>query len=1127
MIREHFNWTPSLTMAFTSAVIAITGGVTADAETLTATSLSELRTLSANNNNATISLAPGEYWIDGSERIDDNAAVFLNLGGDNNVYNLAGAEIKLDTRQLTGHGSLGRVVVVQISGSNTVVNDLNLKGYDVDLDTDPNAARSSGPGAQFVRITGDNLKLDGAEILTRGSTPYGYGDAFGKGGRPASSNLPAGEGGTPFINHDKASGVLVTGSTNAVVNDLDLTVNAFGHGFFVQGGSTDTTLTNSTVTGELFSTNDVIATPEYQEYGVTTHGNEIPADQLISGGEGGVRLYSGVSGFTVDNVVVTNMRTGFATSLGGGTKTLNNVEAYGTENAFDLGSNTTITNAKADGVNGPIVGTDRDNRSNSSIEVELVGDQPFNHNSPLIIVNGDDLNVTVTSDRPASDFDNNSVFRSAQFFYDNWRETNGATTYDVPGYDQTDSTLINDTNALLILGEQAEGNVGRSQGGVISNGKENFYDGVTLVQDESFLVVTDDKGLGNSGTETGAEFDRNGSVVFTGTATAQTFDDNGTVVADGSTLWIAAGVRVTDEKLTITGDGVDGRGALYSRGSEDTSTRFGSSNGGDQSTIFLDGDASIGVGTSGNQFLVGAIQGNGDLTKKGAGTLVIGKASALDGDLAVEQGHVTTRSGVVQNGLSIAAGASLGQISDIGVNTDGDVTLAGTLDLNERSDANTLTARIGRLDGAGRVTSSNAASGAGSRLTLDGNGADGNFTGRIDGAIDLIKSGTNAQTLSGTLTHTGTTVVNDGELLINGTHTNGGAYTVNGGTLGGSGSISATVQVNDGATLAPGAQGIDNTGTLNLGAGLNLAQGSTVQVEVSGGLRSDLINVTGATTLAGDLELTGANNFPDYRAVNLLSSGGGVTGTFRSVDSVIQTDNTGLAVTYTANTVNVTRARIGDANLDGDVDVFEFSGNGDAQTLTSNLGTTSGAVWAKGDFNGDGDVDVFEFSGNGDAQLLTSNIGFSAASSVSSLTAFAAVSIGDEADTAAAGAASGTYDPTTGVVVIEIGAGVGVVGLESLSGDRLLPANLGDALAASQTTATTIAFFDPTALEEGSFDLGAIVTPGTAVADLGFAFTPLGGDFTTVNLQVAPEPATLAMLAAGGLALLARRRRVG
>jgi hypothetical protein len=60
----------------------------------------------------------------------------------------------------------------------------------------------------------------------------------------------------------------------------------------------------------------------------------------------------------------------------------------------------------------------------------------------------------------------------------------------------------------------------------------------------------------------------------------------------------------------------------------------------------------------------------------------------------------------------------------------------------------------------------------------------------------------------------------------------------------------------------------------------------------------------------------------------------------------------------------------GDFSMDGDVDVFQFDGRGDAQLLSANLGHGPWASFAQGDANSDGDVDVFQFDGRGDAQLL-------------------------------------------------------------------------------------------------------------------------------------------------------------
>ncbi len=220
----------------------------------------------------------------------------------------------------------------------------------------------------------------------------------------------------------------------------------------------------------------------------------------------------------------------------------------------------------------------------------------------------------------------------------------------------------------------------------------------------------------------------------------------------------------------------------------------------------------------------------------------------------------------------------------------------------------------------------------------------------------------------------------------------------------------------------------------------------------------------------------------------------------------------------------------GDANLDGDVDVFEFGGGGDFQILNSNLGRTGSVGWADGDFNGDDDVDVFQFDGDGDFQLLNGNLGFNAGgSSALTVTEAAASSVAEPSALFAAesslaqGTAAGTYDITTGEITFELGANIAVIGIEALAGE-LLPENLTGELAATQATSTVIAFSDIGGLEVGVFDIGNIIPVGTAVTDLGFGFAEVGGPFIQSTLTVIPEPTAAAVLGLGGLTLLRRRR---
>lgn len=851
---------------------SVTSASVGPVNNFTANSLAELRAAGLVASNSTITLSPtggdphpvtgivtaGEYWINGDHIANPTQSepTFLELGSTNNTYNLTGTRINLDTRKLDGFGrALGHdsgIEVVKVSGSGNTVNGLNLTGHDLALDTDPDAQRYADWAGVYVQMVGSNNTIDDVHVLTRGSSPYGYGDVFGKGARrdpqgwapgPAldENGDPVGDGvGLPWYGHNKTSAFQVIDTVDAVINDMHLDVRTYGHGFFVQGTADNTTLTNSTVTGQLFSSNDVIATDLYQQYGFTSHGNELPPDIMISGNEDGVRMYTGPTGLTVENVVVTNMRTGFSVALGRGTMNLNNVEAYGTENGFNFKSNTTITNAKGDVTHGPLLHTPYDSSNNTSVDVELVGGIPEGGDWAVAYVAGNNLDITISSDLPAGALPDNSLIRFGQVYFDNWRDAKHPTGPEDHGdnlYDYINSTFHNNTNQMVVLGNEAIGNDGSSLGYVITNGKQNAYDGISLIPTGTRTLVEHIAGLGNNGT-----------------AADGSLDTNASIVADGGTLEIQPGIRITGEKLTITGDGVDGKGALYSDGSPDSNTRFGSSNGSDETTVVLDGDASIGVGVAGNQLLLGRIQGTGNLTKRGPGILTAGKSSTFDGNLIVAEGHITGRPGVVHRDLTVAAGASISGIGNNTFDTQGDVFVDGQLDLNSRTDNNTLSGRVGGLLGSGQVVSTNPFAGAGASLEIRPGSSDAVFTGQVATAVSITKSNAGTQILSGNNTYTGTTTVDDGLLQIDGTHTGGGDYTIHAnGILGGNGDIDSAVVVNAGGHLSPGA----SAGTLSVND-VTFSSGSFFAVELGGtvaGTQHDQL-ITDSAVIGGLLTIS-------------------------------------------------------------------------------------------------------------------------------------------------------------------------------------------------------------------------------------------------------------------------------
>jgi autotransporter-associated beta strand protein len=219
---------------------------------------------------------------------------------------------------------------------------------------------------------------------------------------------------------------------------------------------------------------------------------------------------------------------------------------------------------------------------------------------------------------------------------------------------------------------------------------------------------------------------------------------------------------------------------------------------------------------------------NGGLTKNGAGTMRLSGNNTF-------AGNVTVNSGVLRyghsSGLASAAVAT--------------VNSGGTLDMNNFSD--TIAGLAGQAGGVVNM-------GTGG-LTISSASGSNTYNGNITGSGTVTKNGGSTQVLAGTNT-LGPVQLNAGTLLMNGASTTG-SVTVAGGTLGGTGSISGAVTINNNAHLAPGA----SIESLDVGS-LTLSAGSILDFEldtVAGVDQSDLVNVTsdgGLTINGGTLNLT-------------------------------------------------------------------------------------------------------------------------------------------------------------------------------------------------------------------------------------------------------------------------------
>ncbi len=195
-------------------------------------------------------------------------------------------------------------------------------------------------------------------------------------------------------------------------------------------------------------------------------------------------------------------------------------------------------------------------------------------------------------------------------------------------------------------------------------------------------------------------------------------------------------------------------------------------------------------------------------------------------------------------------------------------TVNGGLDIS----GSTTNASFTGISGIGSIALGNQ------RLILT-NAAD-IFSGTISGTGGLtLEAG--AFQLSGSNTYTGSTIVNGGELKINGSITS--AVTVNAGAvLSGTGTI-AGAWINSGGRFAPG----NSIGTMTSNGNVTFNSGSIYEVQTNPYGQSDKILVNGTAVLKGGMVQVNAE-YGGYRRnsiFNIINAASGVAGEFTGVNS--------------------------------------------------------------------------------------------------------------------------------------------------------------------------------------------------------------------------------------------------
>ena len=402
----------------------------------TANSLTELRD-ALRGSNQTIIMRPGRYNIE--DLASDQR--FFEITGNNNTIDMTDVHIEFPVNAtslshfaFTGTGNTfigGTLENTYPSGIKRITNYVS---YNQDRDKLANGAD------MHFKVAGDNTTIIGTKMIVRGSFPFGYGSTFGIGG--GSTYGLSKRGGMQII------------AENTVIDGIQMTVEAYGHGIFIQNPADNTTIKNSLVQGLVRETNDMLAEgrgslPEMNNY-LTVDGDPIPHNEVLSLAEDGIRSYSRSGSVRVENSTVKRMRGGIRLYLADSATVINSTALDNGNTNFNLPRNGTVENSAGNFTNGPLHDF-ASARSGQNLEITILPSPNAIGSHNIADVQGDDHNIV--------------------FHRGNGREdTNERRVIKVYG---NNSTIRNETEYTIELDADSNGNTIISAGEVRDSGSNS------------------------------------------------------------------------------------------------------------------------------------------------------------------------------------------------------------------------------------------------------------------------------------------------------------------------------------------------------------------------------------------------------------------------------------------------------------------------------------------------------------------------------------------------------------------------------------------------------------------------------------------------------------------------------
>ena len=344
----------------------------------TANSLTELRD-ALRGSNQTIIMRPGRYNIE--ELASDQR--FFEITGSNNTIDMTDVHIEfpVNTTSLshfafTGTGNTfigGTLENTYPSGIRTITDYVS---YNQDRNILANGAD------MHFKVAGDNTTIIGTKMIVRGSFPFGYGSTFGIGG------------GSTF-GLSKRGGMQII-AENTVIDGIQMTVEAYGHGIFIQNPADNTTIRNSLVQGLVRETNDMLAEgkgslPDLNDY-LTVDSDPIPRNEVHSLAEDGIRSYSRSGSVRVENSTVKKMRGGIRLYLADSAMVINSTALDNGNTNFNFPRNATVENSVGNFTNGPLHDF-ASARSGQNLEITILPSPNAIGSHNIADVQGDDHNI--------------------------------------------------------------------------------------------------------------------------------------------------------------------------------------------------------------------------------------------------------------------------------------------------------------------------------------------------------------------------------------------------------------------------------------------------------------------------------------------------------------------------------------------------------------------------------------------------------------------------------------------------------------------------------------------------------------------------------------------------------------